>query len=172
MEKTKKNMEILATSFEDIEEAIFKILTKKYFFGLNLITGRSNLRSAVEILVEIVIGIYLFIFLISKSPMNEFPIKELIIAYCVKYAIILIDTVVLIATRVLNFFDVFMNLVDFGFWALCYFVFENYNESGVSDQIGMLYALSICRAVYVLLYYTLSVFVFARDDSVSEFIFY
>lgn len=168
MEKRKK-MNILASSFEDIEEAIYKSLTKKYFFGVNLITGRSNLRSAIEILVELIIGVYLFIFLASKENLSNFPIKEITIAYFIKYCLTFIDTIVLVFTRVISFFDILMNIFDAGFWGLAYLVFKDYGQTGkLGEQMEFLYVASILRAVFILIYYTFSVFLFARDDAVSS----
>lgn len=161
--------EKLAASFEDIEESIFQILTKKYILGLNLITGRSNLRSVVEIASELVIGVYLFVFIVSKNEIKEFPFNAITIAYSVKYGVTLIDTLFLIFKKVLSFFDILMNLVDLTFWVLAYLTFKEYSLMGLGDEIQPLFMLAIIRGAYIALFYILSIFVFARDDAVRFF---
>lgn len=144
------------------------MLNSKFFSGVNLITGRSNLRTLVEILAEFVVAVFLIIFLLDDDArLKNIPIKEVALVYFFKYCYIFIDSFTLVFKRVLNVFDLINNIIDAVFWFLTYHVLGNQNM----NQDNLLSAWALGRFIWSILFWGVSAFVFARDDPVSSSFF-
>lgn len=150
-------------NLRDLNELIFKTLTSKFFSGVNMITGRSNLRTLVESSAEISIAIRLLIFLLQSNPLlAELPLEFVGWVYFIKYLYISLDSLSLIWNNVLSIFDVFNNLIDALFW----FSFQYTLGSNHESISNFLRYFAIARFIWSGFFWIGSCFVFGRDDPV------
>lgn len=156
-------------NLNDLTELIFITLDDKFFSGVNLITGRSNLRTFIEMLAEILISLVLLEFLLDgDAKLSDIPVKYIGWIYFVKYCYLLIDSSSLVFYKVLNLFDIFNILVDGVFW----FFFSLCLGDAELRFREFLTHYAYARFAWHVLFWIVSQFIYARDDPVSLIFFY
>jgi hypothetical protein len=99
---------------------------------VNLVTGRSNFITFVDCAVDLVIASILWTVLRDiKMRVEYIPLDEIGWVYVVRSICLIVDSFVLVCSKVLNILDVLNIAVDLVFWvylSLWFDNFENHHE--------------------------------------------
>lgn len=152
------------SNLHDFTDLIYRTLNKKFFSGVNLITGRSNLRTAIEIVAELIVGVWIFVFLLNnEAKLTDLPLREIGLVYFIKYCYLVLDSFTLVISRVLSILDPINNAFDAVFW----FFFADCIGNKNADYIDFLKYFAVIRFAWTILFWLVSAFGYGRDDPVS-----
>jgi len=109
----------------DAQKEEISLIKKKYFFGLNYFSWCSQLRTFLEILVEISCCVFLIIFLMKKD-LKIFKILSFVVL--VKHGILVFDFLYTFVKKQLFVSDLIFGIFNFLYWVR-FFTFKRKKNS-------------------------------------------
>jgi len=129
---------------------LLKTVHSKYLGGLNIVSGKSVLRTLSCQIIDILLLVQLIISVFKHRSFNNYPFFEVGVLMIIKNAVILLDSAYLIIKSALELHVLIGILIDLLFWGNWAILFKDRNTDSTKDWLEIIAG---ARLMYTILYY-------------------